>query len=496
MFKHLFIRSRMRRDPSGQAQPDPMPACAGTPDPVGDALRDERRRDRGGRRAAGLVAARELRRAGRRVRLLEARQRFGGRAWSAPFARAGRLVELGGGWFDSRLQRPLREEVARYGVRVVPAPSFESARWYTGGALRSGFPVPPELGGDLERVIVAINAAGRAWTRANSEDVSISEWLARLEPEPATRDFVYGWCGLMAGAGMDVTPVSALLGLVAETGTAYALYSDLAEVFADGANALTDAIAADLGCPAELDRAVVAVSQDAGAVTVGDRRRGVAARGAVRAGRADQRPTADRARSAARQRRPSRPRTRPRLPDEQDLDARIRRAGRAARRRLGHAPALARRTEAGGADRARRGTAGGRVRRRRRAGRRRRSRRRGGAARIRAAGARARDAIPRLERRSVGARRVGQRAGGLGEARHPRAAGHTARPRDLRRLGTSPSSIRAGSQARSRRATHRRAPRSHCSARAPPQPVSGLHMPHDRPVPGTGAGRIMWHVQT
>ena len=92
---------------------------------------------------AGLVAARELRRAGRRVRLLEARQRFGGRAWSAPFARAGRLVELGGGWFDSRLQRPLREEVARYGVRVVPAPSFESARWYTGGALRSGFPVPP-----------------------------------------------------------------------------------------------------------------------------------------------------------------------------------------------------------------------------------------------------------------------------------------------------------------------------------------------------------------
>ena len=40
-------------------------------------------------------------------------------------------------------------------------------------------------------------------------------------------------------------------------------------MFADGANALTDAIAADLGCPAELDRAVVAVSQDAGAVTLG-----------------------------------------------------------------------------------------------------------------------------------------------------------------------------------------------------------------------------------
>jgi monoamine oxidase len=217
---------------------------------------------------AGLVAARELSRAGRRVRLLEARERFGGRAWAAPFADGGRLVELGGGWFDSALQRPLRAEVDRYGVRVAPAPSFRSARWHTDDELRSGFPVPPELGGDLERVIVAINAAGRAWTPEHGEDVSVSAWLARLDPAPATRDFVYGWCGLMAGADMDVTPVSALLGLVAETGTAYALHSDLAEVLADGTNALTDAIAADLGCPAELGRAVVAVTQDAAGVTV------------------------------------------------------------------------------------------------------------------------------------------------------------------------------------------------------------------------------------
>ena len=202
------------------------------------------------------------------MRLLEARERFGGRAWAAPFAGDGRLVELGGGWFDTRLQRPLRAEVDRYGVRIAPAPSFASVRWHTGGALRSGFPVPPEAGGDLERVIVAINAAGRAWTPETNEDVSVAEWLGRLAPDPATRDFVYGWCGLMAGADMDVTPVSMLLGLVAETGTAYALYSDLAEVFADGTNALTDAIAADLGCPAELDRPVVAVSQEAGGVAV------------------------------------------------------------------------------------------------------------------------------------------------------------------------------------------------------------------------------------
>jgi monoamine oxidase len=215
---------------------------------------------------AGLVAARDLAQAGRSVRLLEARERFGGRAWAAPFDDGGRLVELGGGWFDSDLQHPLRAEAERYDVAVVPAPAHASARWFTGGELRAGLPVPAGAGGDLERIVVAINEAGRGYL--GGRDVSVAEWLGRLDPHPATRDFVYGWCGLMAGADMDVTPISAMLGLVAETGSAYAMYSDLKEVFADGTNALTDALAADLGCPAELGRAVVAVAQSDAGVAV------------------------------------------------------------------------------------------------------------------------------------------------------------------------------------------------------------------------------------
>jgi monoamine oxidase len=215
---------------------------------------------------AGLVAARDLAAAGRGVRLVEARERFGGRAWSAPFDGDGPTVELGGGWFDADLQRPLREEVDRYNIRVAPAAPYAAARWFTGGTLRRGLPVPVAEGGDLERVVVAINEAGRRYADADAAqraaaDVSTADWLDGLAPSAATRDFIYGWCGLMSGAPMDVTPISGLLGLVAEGGGAWAMASHLKHVFADGTNALSGALASDLGCPADLARPVVAIEQ-------------------------------------------------------------------------------------------------------------------------------------------------------------------------------------------------------------------------------------------
>lgn len=73
---------------------------------------------------AGLTAARELRHAGRRVLVLEGRDRVGGRAWTSGFE--GVDVEFGGAyvhWF----QPHIFAELTRYGLTYQPPP--EPARW-------------------------------------------------------------------------------------------------------------------------------------------------------------------------------------------------------------------------------------------------------------------------------------------------------------------------------------------------------------------------------
>jgi monoamine oxidase len=73
---------------------------------------------------AGLTAAQELRHAGKRVLVLEARDRLGGRAYTSTLAE--RDIELGGAIFTGS-SRTFFAEMTRYGIsfRVLPIPD----RW-------------------------------------------------------------------------------------------------------------------------------------------------------------------------------------------------------------------------------------------------------------------------------------------------------------------------------------------------------------------------------
>src|SRR5579859_2845643 len=84
---------------------------------------------------AGVTAAREATLHGRSTLLLEARERLGGRTWTAPWN--GVAIEYGGGWVHWH-QPHTWSEITRAGLRVTLSGDAEVASWYTGERRRAG----------------------------------------------------------------------------------------------------------------------------------------------------------------------------------------------------------------------------------------------------------------------------------------------------------------------------------------------------------------------
>jgi monoamine oxidase len=83
----------------------------------------------------GVTAAREVALRGRSVLLLEARDRLGGRTWSADWN--GIPVEYGGAWVHWH-QPHTWSEITRAGLKVDLSEDAQRAHWWVGGERRSG----------------------------------------------------------------------------------------------------------------------------------------------------------------------------------------------------------------------------------------------------------------------------------------------------------------------------------------------------------------------
>ena len=83
---------------------------------------------------AGVTAAREAALRGRSVLLLEARDRLGGRTWTAEWA--GTSIEFGGAWVHWH-QPHTWSEITRAGLEVALSDDADVAGWYVGDERRS-----------------------------------------------------------------------------------------------------------------------------------------------------------------------------------------------------------------------------------------------------------------------------------------------------------------------------------------------------------------------
>jgi monoamine oxidase len=172
---------------------------------------------------AGLVAARDLRHAGRSVTVLEARDRLGGRTWYRDLAGTDVKVEYGGTWFHPASQRDLAAEITRYALPISESTEPQDKVWVGGGLRSEGEEATSRikaalahLRGAMDEGQARIRKAYEGGDRSllNDLDVPVTTWLSGLDIPQETHDYVMAFAATMGGG--DPHRI-AMLGLLADT---------------------------------------------------------------------------------------------------------------------------------------------------------------------------------------------------------------------------------------------------------------------------------------
>ena len=222
---------------------------------------------------AGVVAARDLRQAGRRVILLEARNRLGGRTWFRTMPGTDLRVEYGGAWFWSEGHPALAAEIDRYGLAVNELPPRATVSWINRAGRVDGpgalsvlhaamATADQVLAPTLERIAEAERTSRRA--SLMDLDVPFAGWLRSVGLGDEAEDFMLAFSASMGGGDPAEQSALAILADAVHTGYRFEeAFTDVGQSLVEGTKSLVDAIASDAGADLRLRSVARRIRHDA-----------------------------------------------------------------------------------------------------------------------------------------------------------------------------------------------------------------------------------------
>ncbi|HEY7259440.1 MAG TPA: NAD(P)/FAD-dependent oxidoreductase [Gaiellales bacterium] len=226
---------------------------------------------------AGITAARETALRGASTLLLEARDRLGGRTWTAPWQ--GLDIELGGGWVHWH-QPHTWSEIVRAGLEVEIGEETEVAAWYVGEERRAGTIAERDaiaargwdafVAGVEEMLPLPHDPLARVDRLARLDRMSIAERMDELDLTQEERDVLAAELESLASGPLSESGAVSVLRWHALSGYSLALtqYTGGRVTLVRGTGALLAAIAGGATFETRLDAPVAAISQSETAVEV------------------------------------------------------------------------------------------------------------------------------------------------------------------------------------------------------------------------------------
>jgi pseudooxynicotine oxidase len=226
---------------------------------------------------AGVTAAREGTLRQRSVLLLEARDRLGGRTWTASWN--GVAIEYGGGWVHWH-QPHTWSEITRAGLRVALSDEPALASWFVGDERREAAIAQRDAIAErgwlrfvdgVEQALPAPHDPLLALDRfARFDALSIADRVAQLDLSPEEHDVLWAELESLAHAPLEEAGAASVLRWHALSGYSLALtqYAGGRVTLVGGTRALLAAIAAAAPFATRLETPVAAVHQDRDGVAI------------------------------------------------------------------------------------------------------------------------------------------------------------------------------------------------------------------------------------